>query len=134
MGLFGHNKEKPKIFYGIDDAIVDEILAGSPRETFASGEVVMEQGEHPNGKGYILESGTVDVWVNGVQTAKLSPKDMFGEFALLNEEVRSATVIAETEITAIIMTQETLFEMIENNHNSINKEIMRRMEENLENE
>lgn len=133
MWIFG-NKPAPKIFYGIDDKLVDEILANSPRETFAPGEIIMEQGEHPDGKGYILESGNVDVWVNGAQTAELTSKDMFGEFALLNEEPRSATVVAKDEVTTIVMSQEILFEMIENNHNSINKEIMRRMEENLENE
>ena len=37
----------------------------------------MEQGEHPDGKGYIIESGSVDVWVNGKQTAVLSMGDIF---------------------------------------------------------
>ncbi len=133
MGLFW-NKEKPKIFYGIDDAVVKYILAESPREIFASGEIIMEQGEAPNWKGYIIESGTVDVWVNGRQTTQLGPKEMFGEFALLNEEERSATIIAKTDVTTIVMSQEALFEMINSKENSINKEIMRRMEENLENE
>ena len=47
---------------------------------------------------------------------------MFGEFALLNEEPRSATIVAKDDVTTIVISQEILFEMIENNHNSINKE------------
>jgi len=59
---------------------------------------------------------------------------MFGEIALLNEEPRSATIVAKTDTTAIVLSQEILFQMIENDDNSINKEVMRRMEENLERE
>lgn len=59
---------------------------------------------------------------------------MFGEIALLNEEPRSATIVAQTDVTAIILSQDTLFQMIQNDDNTINKEIMRRMEQNLENE
>jgi len=59
---------------------------------------------------------------------------MFGEIALLNEEARTATIIAEEDVETIVLSQDILFTMIENDNNSINKEIMRRMEENLENE
>jgi CRP/FNR family cyclic AMP-dependent transcriptional regulator len=92
----------------------------------------MEQGEQPNGKGYIIEEGSVDVSVNGAVTAKLTAGDMFGEIALLNEELRSASVVAESDVSVAILSQDALFEMIKNDDNSINKEIMRRMEENLE--
>lgn len=133
LNFFGSVK-KLKIFEGIDDAIVQKILGGAQKETFSMWEIIMEQGEHPNGKGYIIESGKVDVWVNGKQTAVLWVGEIFWEIALLNEEVRSASVIAKEIVTTIILSQETLFHMIEHDDNSINKEIMRRMEENLENE
>jgi hypothetical protein len=43
-------------------------------------------------------------------------------------------VVATSNTTVIVISQDMLFEMINNDDNSINKEIMRRMEENLENE
>jgi len=76
--------------------------------------------------GYIIEEWSVNVLVNNKHTAKLTAWDIFGEIALLNEEPRSAVTI--------LLSQEVLFQMIENDDNSINKEIMRRMEENLESE
>ncbi|MDA9129225.1 cyclic nucleotide-binding domain-containing protein [Candidatus Gracilibacteria bacterium] len=133
MGIFGKVK-KLKIFEGIDDSVVQDILDTAKRENFKPGEVIMEQGDHPNGTGYIVESGSVDVWVNMAETALLEAGDIFGEIALLNEEPRTATIVAKTEVTAIILSQDVLFHMIANDDNSINKEIMRRMEENLEQE
>ena len=133
MKLFGSEKvKKLPIFDNIEWSVVDEILKSASRENFAPWETIMEQGDQPNGKGYIIEEGSVDVLVNWVATAKLTAGDMFGEIALLNEELRSATVIAESDVIVAILSQDTLFEMIENDDNSINKEIMRRMEENLE--
>lgn len=123
-----------KIFEWIDESVVQEILDTAKRQNFAPGEIIMEQGDHPNGTGYIIEEWTVDVWVNMEQTATLSEGEIFGEIALLNEEPRTATIVAKQEVIALILSQDILFHMIENDDNSINKEIMRRMEENLENE
>lgn len=135
MKLFGTEKiKKLSLFDGIDQSIIEEILAGAARESFWPGEVIMEQWEEPNGKWYIIEHGFVDVWVNWDETAKLSAGDMFWEIALLNEEERSASVVSQSNVTVIVLSQDMLFEMINNDDNSINKEIMRRMEENLEKE
>lgn len=131
LNFFGSVK-KLKIFEWIDDTIVETILSQAQREEFRVGQIIIEQGEHPDGKGYIIEHGSVDVWVNGKQTAVLTTWDIFWEIALLNEEPRTATVIAKEATSAIVLSQETLFAMIENDNNSINKEIMRRMEANLE--
>lgn len=133
MGIFG-KVQGLQIFSGIDASVVQEILNTANRQTFATGEIIMEQWDFPNGSGYIIEDGSVDVWVNMEQTATLEEGDIFWEIALLNEEPRTATLIAKSEVTAIIISQDMLFHMIENDDNSINKEIMRRMEENLENE
>lgn len=133
MNLFG-NVKKLKIFEWIPDSVVQTIIDSSQREHFAPGEVIMDQDEHPNGKGYIIEVGSVEVSINNKETTELREGDIFWEIALLNEEPRTARITAKTALTAIVLTQDTLFHMIEHDDNSINKEIMRRMEENLENE
>jgi len=135
MNLFGKEKiQKLSIFNGIDDSVVEEILANAARESFSAGETIIEQWDHPNSTGYIIESGSVNVSIDGENKAELTSGDIFGEIALLNEEPRSATVIAESDASVIVLSQDMLFEMINNDDNSINKEIMRRMEENLESE
>lgn len=135
MQLFAKQKtEGLKIFEGIEISVVEQILESAQREKFISGETIIEQGSYPNATGYIIEEGSVNVLIDEKQTAKLTAGDMFGEIALLNDEPRSATVIAESDVTTIVISQDMLFEMINNDNNSINKEIMRRMEENLMNE
>lgn len=124
--------EKLKIFSGIGEPAIIEILNALDSRNFSAGETIIQQGEHPNGEGYVIEEGSVDIFINDVKTAELSAGDIFGEFALLNEEARSATAIAKTDIKALIISQEILIEMINNDVNNINKEIIRRMEENLE--
>ncbi len=131
---FFTNTKKLKIFEWIKNEVVQEILNHSKRQAFAAGEIIMEQWDMPDGNGYIIENWEVEIFINGVLSAHLSVWHIFGEIALLNEEERSATIIAKTPITTIVLNQETLFSMIEHDDNSINKEIMRRMEENLEDE
>jgi len=135
MNLFGTDKiHKLRIFQWIESWVVEEILKKAAREKFVSGETIMQQGDYPNSTGYIIESGSVEVSIDGELKAELTQWDIFGEIALLNEEARSATVIATSDTTVIVISQDMLFEMINSDDNSINKEIMRRMEENLENQ
>lgn len=132
MQLFGKQKiEKLKIFEGIDNEVVEEILKNAETESFMAGETIIKQWDFPNATWYIIKEGSVDVFVSDKHTAKLTAGDIFGEIALLNEEPRSANVVAESNVTTYLITQNMLFEMINNDDNSINKEIMRRMEENL---
>lgn len=52
----------------------------------------------------------------------------------MSDEPRSATIESLTEIEAIEMSSEEIFTIIQNDENVLGKEIMRRMEENLERE
>jgi CRP-like cAMP-binding protein len=51
---------------------------------------------------------------------------------LLNEEDRTATVIAKTDLELLLITQDAILEIMSED-NSLNKEIMRRIQENIEN-
>ena len=84
------------IFAPLPEAQI-EALAGHLRPRRASaGEVVVRQGE-PGELFYVVESGELEVSVDGAPTRKLAPGDFFGEIALLRELPRTATVTAESE-------------------------------------
>ena len=70
MGLLG-KIQGLKIFEGIDTSVVEDIVNSAQRQNFIAGEVIMEQGDHPSGTGYIIEHGSVKVLIHGVETASL---------------------------------------------------------------
>jgi eukaryotic-like serine/threonine-protein kinase len=75
------------------------------------GEVLMREGETA-GEAYILLEGECDVFkaTAGGQThlRRMGPGEVFGEIAILTQRPRSATVIAATRATVLVITRETL--------------------------
>ena len=120
-----------KIFDWIDNEVVEKILSYAQVETFNSWDVVFNEWELSNWKSYIIKSWIVEVEINWNKIAELSDWEMFWEIALLNEEARTATVKAITNLELIVLTLSDLIEMINNDDNIINKQIIKRIEENL---
>lgn len=120
-----------RIFAWISEEVIAELLSNAPIETFTLWETIIEEWALSNGKWYIIKSGEVLVSRWGEEISRLGHSDMFGEIALLNEEQRTATVEALSDVEAIVMSQEDILEMLNNDDSNINKEIIRRMEANL---
>ncbi len=120
-----------KIFTWLEKNIIDIIIKNSPSEIFSPGEIIIIEWTPSNGKGYIIKSWEVDIEIGGKKIAELWAWEIFWEIALLNEEKRTATVTAISTTEVIILNQENLIEMINNGNESINKDIMDRLEYNL---
>ncbi len=120
-----------KIFEGVDEEVKQKILSNCPIETFPLGTIILNEGETSNGKWYVIKSGRVAIKIKGNLVSELGVWEMFGEIALLNEELRTANVEALENTECIILQIDHLIEMINSDENLINKEIVRRMEENL---
>jgi len=121
------------IFKWIDRETISSIIQNCEEENFAAGEIIVTQWDQSNWKWYIIKQGAVKVSINDQKIVDLSEWNIVGEIALLNEEERTATVEAISDTQMIILTIDDLIDMINNDENKINKEIMRRIEENLEN-
>lgn len=87
-----------------------KLLKGLPEGEVRAIEKQMKQVRHPagheivmrgdGGVGFmIITEGTVAVKTVQGKTRKLGPGDSFGEMALLDQEGRSATITAETDVT-----------------------------------
>lgn len=93
------------LFAGLPE---EEIKAVSDRlrpETHPKGRDIVRQGE-PGGTFYLIESGTVEVWVareDGTETVvtELGRGDYFGERALLNDAPRAATCRCKTRVEVL---------------------------------
>src|SRR3954447_1566542 len=55
---------------------------------------------------FVIERGTADVLRGGEKIRELGPGDFFGEIALLEEDRRTATVRATTDMSVIVMTRQ----------------------------
>lgn len=125
------NYREFKIFSGIDAETIEKIITSGKKEEFVSGQIILSEGDESNGKGYIIEEWEVIIEMKGKEITTLWNWEMFWEIALLNEEPRNATVKAKTDISLLVLSLDNLIEMINNDENKINKEILRRMEENM---
>jgi CRP-like cAMP-binding protein len=63
---------------------------------------LLDQGRFPH-EFFVIETGTVAVTKDGAHVADLGPGDFCGEIAILERERRTATVVATTPVTAIVM-------------------------------
>jgi len=120
-----------KIFQWIERDVVDNIILNCEDRPFWSGEIIMMEWEKSNWEWYIIKSGQVEINIRWQKVAELSAGDIFWEIALLNEEDRTATITTLSEVEVIVLTLDNLIEMINNDENKINKEIMKRIEENI---
>src|SRR3954452_8763579 len=53
---------------------------------------------------FVIENGRAEVVRGDEQVAELGPGDFFGEMALLGHTTRSANVVTQTDMTAVVMT------------------------------
>jgi CRP-like cAMP-binding protein len=70
---------------------------------FPEGAEVTTEGAHGAGF-FVIAEGNATVSVGGEERATLGPGDYFGEVALIDEGVRSASIIAATDLLCYGMT------------------------------
>lgn len=77
-----------------------------------AGDVLMRQGTTGR-EVVILVEGFADVYTDGRHVAAVGPGDIVGEMALLDDEPRSATVVASTDLVAEVSTPAEFTELLE---------------------
>ena len=90
--------------------------AGGLGKVYQDGEIIVRQGEVGNAM-YVIQSGKAEVVeeVNGksVPLAVLAENDFFGEMALFEDQVRSATVRALGAVRVLTVDKKTLLRRIQ---------------------
>lgn len=85
------------LFSDLAAADRDAVAALATQRVFALGETVVKEGSEA-AAFYLIDSGTATVTVRGAFRRTLGPGDYFGEIALLDQGLRSATVTADGEL------------------------------------
>jgi len=91
------------LFAGLDDEELAQVALLFKERHFASGETVIKEGAE-GAAFFLIESGEARVSVHGSERASLGPGDHFGEIALIDEDVRSATIAAATDLVCYGLT------------------------------
>jgi CRP/FNR family transcriptional regulator, cyclic AMP receptor protein len=67
-----------------------------------SGAKIVEQGRLAY-ELFVIQSGTANVLIDGSVISQLGPGDVVGEIGVLQTHMRTATVVATSPVTAIVM-------------------------------
>ena len=100
-------------------SILDALDPGDVRRVLAAGTALtLPQGwspiaeSTPADKAYLITDGEVSVRRGGNEIATLGPGTMVGEAAIINQRLRSATVVALTPLRVVHFTRERLDELV----------------------
>ena len=114
---------------GIDSSQLEILAFASDVRVFRPGQIVFKQGE-PGNEAYVIERGEVEVITEGPQgdisIATAGANQIIGEIAILVDVPRTATVVAMTELSTLVIAKEAFYQMV-TAYPSIAVEIMREL-------
>jgi CRP/FNR family transcriptional regulator, cyclic AMP receptor protein len=79
---------------------------------------------------FVIEDGTAEVIRDGTRIATLGPGDFFGEIGLLETERRTASVVAQSEMRLVVLT-DSAFKSIEREMPSVAQRIRAAIKERM---
>ena len=121
MKLHGEEKEaviamleKNALWAGLDKKDLEAIVKASDEKKFETGDIILGKGE--GGVGfYLIMDGAVDVKSDSKVLAKLGPGQFFGEMAVLDNQPRSADVVAAGPSRCFIISEWSFKALISQN-------------------
>ena len=105
-----HLKDIP-LFSSLSEKELKKLLPLFHEHSFDAGHVIAKEGERGL-SFFLIETGTAQVTAHGTQRATLGPGSHFGEIAALDPGPRVATVTAETDMTAYVLSGWDLRELV----------------------
>lgn len=116
-----------ELFQPLEEGELRELASKMKQISFKNGDKLMKQGDTGNSM-FILSEGLLHVFINSSQNGnelkvgQIIPGQFFGEMSLLTGEMRSATIVAATDVVAheitkdniqnLLSKREELFEML----------------------
>ncbi len=104
MSEFDQLAEVP-LFRGVDAPDRKALMALMERRRFAQGEVIFKRGA-PGDSMYLILNGEVRIFTEDAQGNEFTLRNldqMFGEFSMLDDQPRSASAAAATDLEVLIL-------------------------------
>jgi CRP-like cAMP-binding protein len=79
---------------------IDYFKTAEEVEAFSTGDVIFSQGDEGSVM-YVVRSGSVVITYNDTELATVGEGEIFGEMALVDDTIRSATATAQTDCVVV---------------------------------
>lgn len=124
MSLYTNILRQADIFYGLSPSQLELIAGCCQEKTFSNGELIFPEGANSD-ELYVIVQGEVDILVNPaivseqpearewVVIANLRRGQSFGEIALVDRGLRSASAVAKQKTRLLILPREKLIKLCE---------------------
>jgi len=100
----------PPVFAGLDPVATQEAAGFLQRVTLESGEVVMAEGDEDYTLAFI-ESGAVQITVDGIHVGSAGAHHMLGELELFGVMPRVATAVASSDVQIAVLEHQDYIEL-----------------------
>lgn len=98
------NLSQVRLFSSMSRRDLQKIAKASDEVDVPAGKTLVEQGSRGR-EAFVILEGNATVKRNGRKVATIGPGDHFGELALLDGGSRTATVVADTAMTVLVIGQ-----------------------------
>jgi CRP-like cAMP-binding protein len=102
------------LFAGLDRREIQGLASSMKERTFNSGQTIAAEGQ--SGIGFfVIAEGTAKVSQGGEERGSLGPGDYFGEIALIDDGMRTASVTADSDLKVYGLTSWEFRPLVETN-------------------
>ena len=105
---------KISLFRDCEGEVFDEIAQSLEQQSFRQGEVIFSKGDRLKAL-YIIKSGRVKAHDGDYLFAEFGPREFFGEYSLIDDAIRSATVTALEDTQVLILHKDNFDRLMERN-------------------
>ena len=91
------------LFSGLNQRQLKKLARGFKERSVGPGVSLVREGQMSGVGFFVIVEGTASVSVKGTTLTCLGPGDYFGELAMISEQVRTATVTADTPLRYLVM-------------------------------
>lgn len=110
------------LFNGLSEHDLALVAAQTEEQHFEPGTPIVTEGEKGGGF-YLILKGRAEVFVGDSAVRTLGDGEFFGEMSLLDRSPRSATVVADTRVTALVLASWSFFPILQQ-HWSVTQKVM----------
>jgi CRP/FNR family transcriptional regulator, cyclic AMP receptor protein len=100
------------LFNGFSQKDLEKIAKAGDEVHMPAGSLIVDQGQMGR-EAFVVIEGSVTVKRNGKKVATLGPGSIVGELSLLDHGPRTATAVAESDCTLLLLSQRTFLGVVD---------------------